>query len=51
MFSSEAVTQAVGLWLGAAAIGLALALVIAMLSQRGDEHAAPDAHDEQDHHA
>ncbi len=55
MFSAEAVTQAVSIWLGAAAVGLAFALLVAMFTPRSshtaeahDEHAA-HGHDEHTH--
>ena len=64
MFSTEAITQAFSIWLGAAAIGLAFALLIAMFTPRSgqtaeahgeheahshDEH-AHDAHEKEAHH-
>ena len=50
MFTQEAINQALTIWLGSAAIGLAFALIIAFLSQRGDSHADHGAHHEHENH-
>lgn len=53
MFSTEAITQAFSIWLGSAAVGLAFALLIALLSPRSeqtaDAHGAHEAHGHDDH--
>ena len=50
MFSTEAITQAFSIWLGAAAVGLAFALLIAMFTPRRSQTAeAQDEHDAHGH--
>lgn len=53
MFSTEAITQALSIWLGSAAVGLAFALLIALISQRSrqtdDAHGEHEGHGHDDH--
>ncbi len=53
MFSAEAITQAFSIWLGAAAVGLAFALLVALVSPRttqaAGEHDTHEAHGHADH--
>lgn len=50
MFTQEAINQALSLWLGATAIGLAISLVIAFFSTRGGQTAHDHGHHDEDHH-
>jgi len=50
VFTQEAINQALSLWLGAAAIGLAISLVIAFISTRGGQAAHDHGHHDEDHH-
>lgn len=50
MFSTEAITQALSIWLGSAAVGLAFALLIALFSPRSEQTAgAHDGHETHEH--
>ncbi len=49
MFSTEAITQALAIWLGSAAAGLAFALLIALFTPRSGQTA--EAHGENGHDA
>ncbi|HRQ39042.1 MAG TPA: hypothetical protein PLD25_14125 [Chloroflexota bacterium] len=48
MFSTEAVTQVLTIWLGSAAAGLAFALLIALFTPRSER--ATETHGEQETH-